>query len=256
MRDAMAAFGLDCCAHRRCGASPAGRARVRGAPHRAGTGAGVARPAGGGGHRDQRRQPRSASTSPAWPGHAGTVPMTLRRDALAAAAECVLAIERLAGNAADVVATVGRLDVSPGAVNVIPGHVRFTLDVRAPTDDARHAAPRGDAQPNAARSRSAAASTSRSRRCGMRARPRATRDCSSSSRRPSKPKGCACTALPSGAGPRRHGAHRHRADRHAVRPLQGRHQPQSGRGGRRRRRRRRRARAAALHPPIRPPDAR
>jgi allantoate deiminase len=73
-------------------------------------------------------------------GHAGTVPMHLRRDALAAASECVLAIERLAGSAADVVATVGRLVVSPGAVNVIPGNVRLTLDVRAPTDDARHAA--------------------------------------------------------------------------------------------------------------------
>ena len=73
-------------------------------------------------------------------GHAGTVPMTLRRDALAAASECVLAIEGLARSATNVVATVGRLVVSPGAVNVIPGHVRLTLDVRAPTDDARHAA--------------------------------------------------------------------------------------------------------------------
>ena len=73
-------------------------------------------------------------------GHAGTVPMTLRRDALAAASECVLAIEGLARSATNVVATVGRLVVSPGAVNVIPGNVRLTLDVRAPTDDARHAA--------------------------------------------------------------------------------------------------------------------
>jgi len=73
-------------------------------------------------------------------GHAGTVPMTLRRDALAAGSECVLAIERVARSATNVVATVGRLVVSPGAVNVIPGHVRLTLDVRAPTDDARHAA--------------------------------------------------------------------------------------------------------------------
>ena len=48
-------------------------------------------------------------------------------------------------------------------------------------------------------------------------------------------------------GSRRHGDHRHRADRHAVRALQGRHQPQSGGGGRRHRRRRRRARSAALH---------
>jgi amidase, hydantoinase/carbamoylase family len=75
-------------------------------------------------------------------GHAGTVPMSLRRDALAAAAECVLAIERIAHGASDVVATVGRLDVAPGAVNVIPGQVRFSLDVRAPTDDARRAARR------------------------------------------------------------------------------------------------------------------
>lgn len=70
-------------------------------------------------------------------GHAGTVPMRLRRDALTAAAECVLAIESAAQSRSDVVATVGKLDVAPGAVNVIPGHVRFTLDVRAPTDEAR-----------------------------------------------------------------------------------------------------------------------
>jgi allantoate deiminase len=73
-------------------------------------------------------------------GHAGTVPMELRRDALAAAAECVLAIERAARARQDVVATVGQLAPAPGAVNVIPGHVRFTLDVRAPTDEARQAA--------------------------------------------------------------------------------------------------------------------
>lgn len=70
-------------------------------------------------------------------GHAGTVPMRLRHDALAAAAACVLAIERLADEAADAVATVGRLDVSPGAVNVIPGGVAFTVDIRAPRDGLR-----------------------------------------------------------------------------------------------------------------------
>lgn len=73
-------------------------------------------------------------------GHAGTVPMRLRRDALAAASECVLMVERLASEVPDVVATVGRLVVAPGAVNVIPGNVRFTLDVRAPTDAARDGA--------------------------------------------------------------------------------------------------------------------
>lgn len=73
-------------------------------------------------------------------GHAGTVPMSLRRDALAAAAECVLAIERIATTTPQVVATVGRIEALPGAMNVIPGRVRFSLDVRAPTDGQRHAA--------------------------------------------------------------------------------------------------------------------
>ncbi len=73
-------------------------------------------------------------------GHAGTVPMTLRQDALAAAAECVLAVERIAQSMPDVVGTVGRLETMPGAMNVIPGKVRFSIDVRAPTDDKRRAA--------------------------------------------------------------------------------------------------------------------
>ncbi len=54
-------------------------------------------------------------------GHAGCVPMELRRDAVAAAAEMILAIEARAKAEADLVATVGRLEVEPGAVNVIPG---------------------------------------------------------------------------------------------------------------------------------------
>jgi allantoate deiminase len=65
-------------------------------------------------------------------GHAGTVPMGDRRDALAAAAEWMLAAEAVAG---DVVATVGRIAVEPGARNVIPGEAWLTLDVRH-TDDA------------------------------------------------------------------------------------------------------------------------
>ncbi len=70
-------------------------------------------------------------------GHAGTVPMPLRRDALAAAAECVLAVERIAAAEAEVVGTVGTIEASPGAINVIPGRVRFSVDVRAPTDAKR-----------------------------------------------------------------------------------------------------------------------
>src|SRR5262245_2764085 len=70
-------------------------------------------------------------------GHAGTVPMNLRRDALAAAAECVLATERIAKGHPELVGTVGRIEAKPGAINVIPGEVMFTVDVRAPQDPLR-----------------------------------------------------------------------------------------------------------------------
>jgi allantoate deiminase len=70
-------------------------------------------------------------------GHAGTVPMNLRRDALAGAAECVLATEGIARQYPEVVGTVGRLEAKPGAINVIPGEVMFTVDVRAPKDSLR-----------------------------------------------------------------------------------------------------------------------
>ncbi|MCP8937086.1 allantoate amidohydrolase [Alsobacter sp. SYSU M60028] len=73
-------------------------------------------------------------------GHAGTVPMALRRDAGTAAAEMVLAVERLARETTDLVATVGQLQFQPGAVNVIPSGVRFTLDCRSPRDEIRDAA--------------------------------------------------------------------------------------------------------------------
>lgn len=80
-------------------------------------------------------------------GHAGTVPMHLRRDALAAAAECVLAVEARCGGArgqaassTELVGTVGKLETLPGAINVIPGKVRFTIDIRSPRDPERLAA--------------------------------------------------------------------------------------------------------------------
>jgi allantoate deiminase len=73
-------------------------------------------------------------------GHAGTVPMGLRRDALAAAAECVLAVERIARGHPELVGTVGRIEALPGAINVIPGDVTFTVDVRAPQDALREEA--------------------------------------------------------------------------------------------------------------------
>ena len=68
-------------------------------------------------------------------GHAGTVPMALRRDALAGAAECIVAIEEFCKtDEAGLVGTVGYIDAMPGATNVIPGRVNFTIDIRAPTD--------------------------------------------------------------------------------------------------------------------------
>lgn len=73
-------------------------------------------------------------------GHAGTVPMTLRQDAFCAAAEMALAIERRAQAEQDLVATVGRVEVPGGVVNTVPGLVRFTIDVRSPSDERRQRA--------------------------------------------------------------------------------------------------------------------
>jgi len=71
-------------------------------------------------------------------GHAGTVPMALRRDALAGAAECLCKIEELCRTDEDgLVGTVGYIHAMPGATNVIPGQVHFTIDLRAPTDTHR-----------------------------------------------------------------------------------------------------------------------
>jgi allantoate deiminase len=73
-------------------------------------------------------------------GHAGTTPMPLRRDALAAAARLVLEAESHAQLHPPLLATVGKMEVLPGAGNVIPGQVIFTLDVRSPDNTAREAA--------------------------------------------------------------------------------------------------------------------
>ena len=59
----------------------------------------------------------------------------LRRDALAGAAECISAIEEFCRtDAGGLVGTVGYIHAMPGATNVIPGQVSFTIDIRAPTD--------------------------------------------------------------------------------------------------------------------------
>src|SRR5882762_8362884 len=68
-------------------------------------------------------------------GHAGTVPMAMRRDALTGAAECIGAIEEFCRtDTGGLVGTVGYIHAMPGATNVIPGEVSFTIDIRAPTD--------------------------------------------------------------------------------------------------------------------------
>ncbi|UMG94834.1 Zn-dependent hydrolase [Nocardioides sp. TF02-7] len=68
--------------------------------------------------------------------HAGGTPYERRKDALVGAAEAVVAVERVA-RAAGTIATVGRVEVEPGAVNVVPGRAALTLDVRAATDAER-----------------------------------------------------------------------------------------------------------------------
>jgi allantoate deiminase len=71
-------------------------------------------------------------------GHAGTVPMALRRDALAGAAECIVEIEEFCRTDPDgLVGTVGYIHAMPGATNVIPGQVSFTIDIRAAADAPR-----------------------------------------------------------------------------------------------------------------------
>jgi allantoate deiminase len=72
--------------------------------------------------------------------HAGTTPMVSRRDALAGAAEWILEVERLARHTDRLVATVGHVDVEPGATNVIAGRCRATLDMRHPEDSHRREA--------------------------------------------------------------------------------------------------------------------
>jgi allantoate deiminase len=69
--------------------------------------------------------------------HAGTTPMTMRADALCAAAELISMVEQQAREHEPLVATIGQLALEPGAGNVIPGEARMSLDVRHPTDSER-----------------------------------------------------------------------------------------------------------------------
>jgi allantoate deiminase len=84
---------------------------------------------------------RLAASLTGMAGHAGTVPMALRRDALTGAAECIVAIEELCRtDPGGLVGTVGYIHANPGATNVIPGQVSFTMDIRATTDTHRRKA--------------------------------------------------------------------------------------------------------------------
>ena len=87
-------------------------------------------------------QTRLQATVTGEAGHAGTVPMNLRRDAFAGAAEMTLAAEAIARDFAGdaMVATVGRIEARPGAANIIAGVARFTLDLRSASDASRNAA--------------------------------------------------------------------------------------------------------------------
>jgi allantoate deiminase len=69
--------------------------------------------------------------------HAGTTPMHLRSDAIAGAAEWIVAVERAAQSVPGLVATVGKIEAKPGAVNVIAAEARLTLDVRHSSDEIR-----------------------------------------------------------------------------------------------------------------------
>ena len=70
-------------------------------------------------------------------GHAGTTPMSLRRDALAATARLLQVIEKEASNTGTTVGTVGQLEVFPGGINIIPGRTRFTMDLRDLSEQVR-----------------------------------------------------------------------------------------------------------------------
>lgn len=72
--------------------------------------------------------------------HAGTTPMNLRHDALAAAAEWIVEVERIGQSEAGLVATVGQIEAVPGASNVIASEARVTLDLRHKADDVRYRA--------------------------------------------------------------------------------------------------------------------
>ena len=104
--------------------------------------------------------------------HAGTTPMPLRRDALAALSEVVLAVERIAkAHGPNAVGTVGEAVIAAPSRNVIPGEIAFTIDIRSPDVRKRSMRSTGICAARSPRSRRGARSRSRSRRSGASRRP-------------------------------------------------------------------------------------
>jgi allantoate deiminase len=85
-------------------------------------------------------QSRAAVSFKGMANHAGTTPMHLRQDALCAAAEWIVCVEKEAYVTDGLVGTVGHIDAKPGASNIIPGEVNATLDVRHARDEVRRGA--------------------------------------------------------------------------------------------------------------------
>ena len=152
--------------------------------------------------------------------HAGTVPMKLRRDALAGRRKWCWRWSAGGLEGTDLVATVGKIEALPGAVNVIPGGAVFTIDLRSPDDAARHAASAAiTGRPGSHRR------TARAVGC-RRADPRCSRDPVRAG--PDRTTGRRCPPLRSGASDvaercraRRDGGGGAVPRRHAVHPLPG-----------------------------------
>ena len=75
-------------------------------------------------------------------GHAGTVPMALRRDALVGAAEVIRHVDALCKETDDLVGVVGKIENAPNGVNVIPQTTTLSIELRSPDDDIRRHARR------------------------------------------------------------------------------------------------------------------
>ncbi|GIW04084.1 MAG: Zn-dependent hydrolase [Thermomicrobiales bacterium] len=175
-------------------------------------------------------QTRATLTFAGEAGHAGTVPMELRRDALCAAAEFILRVEETARHTAGLVATVGHVTVEPGVSNVIPGTAAVSLDLRHAND--------------ATRQEALASLLARARAIGARRRVGVSHDvvhdnasvqCDDRLLQVLEDAitslGLEPTRLVSGAGHDAVALVGRHAGRDALRPLRGRHQPSSGRGG-------------------------